>query len=903
MSPAIKSTKARRGGVNVQIDTAEVDPKEVTKIEKSISSRESAPTTSQTTPGADDFKRFSTVLGPPFDSERMTLKQCRQIRKDPMVAFGLHYKKVPLARANWIIDARDKNGPNAQVAAFLDAALRKIYAAFIFQRTQVYDYGFKAMVKRFILENPGGIYRESAAKESDPAKRIKPIWDEGKILPYIWKNPVGLRPELVTPKFVQTGVKTGEFDGISYAAPTNSNVKASGKSNTSGIVEYDVYHSYWATHMKHEEDGSLYGFPLTGFARDYWWSYRFLYGLNNRAFERLAIPPIIARHPIGNTVVDETTGETRPNWEIAIEAAERLRSNAVAAVPSTMATSGLDGTSNTPEWDFTFLETPTDALKVFDSRFNYLNIMKLRALWVPEQSLIEGSTSSKNVAGKMNEIFEASQQIEMEETADEVNLYWLPQLLLVNFPEFLNNGGSAKMITHGFRPEDLDFYKQIIQLMGQADPTALGDIDMVELFDRINIPLKDPRDYELEQERLANELAQGVPPIIVPTATTVGTIANPNVNPGATNGGSVPEPNTPGSVVAGFSQPSVIYVQPQATYSSAMMFADSDTDDFLSSLPDTKHYSDKTLRALSLQMRRLWQAHFGRLYPELAGHVNKIENIISLSDQFGEFSRPDFYLEFADKGKKPTKKQSEVIAKKIMSTFSVGEDTLSDLSSKSRIIMKKIADRGASLDLRRVKAKDIEISEKAWEDWLNEQTGRLIGFTHKTFENEMKTFLVNNIREGKTSSEVADAITSHFEKFPSSKANGIARSETRDAVNAGTLIASEASGLNYVKARDGEEFDQDCKDRNGTLYKIKDAWKEMRKEHTYGTLGFEPIPRLEFSIKPVNKMPSDAPGEAGVYFNNDTSTAYVLADVPNEDCKLFLSELTDWLVDQEGVLV
>ena len=100
----------------------------------------------------------------------------------------------------------------------------------------------------------------------------------------------------------------------------------------------------------------------------------------------MRLPPI---HPEGSSVIDETTGEMRANWEIALEMADRLRSNAVAAVPSTMAETGLGETSNTQRaWDFKFLETPSEALKIFDERFNYLNVMKLRSVWVPEQGWI-----------------------------------------------------------------------------------------------------------------------------------------------------------------------------------------------------------------------------------------------------------------------------------------------------------------------------------------------------------------------------------------------------------------------------------------------------------------------------------------------------------------------------------
>ena len=78
----------------VKIDEGGVDPKEAAKIEKSVKGLDQAPTVAQQTPSTDNHgTAMRDVLGPPFDSERVTLYQMRQMRKDAMIAFGLHYIK------------------------------------------------------------------------------------------------------------------------------------------------------------------------------------------------------------------------------------------------------------------------------------------------------------------------------------------------------------------------------------------------------------------------------------------------------------------------------------------------------------------------------------------------------------------------------------------------------------------------------------------------------------------------------------------------------------------------------------------------------------------------------------------------------------------------------------------
>lgn len=883
---AAEQSKAK---IPVQTD---LDPKELDKLTKSVLSVEQAPTSAAQTPGETQWQGLRDTLGPPFDSERVTLRQMRQLRKDPMISFALHYRKVPIAKAEWYIEARDKKGVNAQVAAFVDACLRKIYARYIFQRTLAMDFGFQAISKRWQFANPGGVYEDQTKIDATTGlPDIKPIWDQGTILPKIWRAPVALRPELVHPIFDD---KTEDFAGILYDVPTTT--AAAQKKRTGGKakaqLEIDIYHALWATNQKDNEHGSIYGYPLTGYARDYWWAYKFLFGLSNRGYERLAIPPVLAYHPEGSTLVDSVSGATRPNWEIALEMAERLRANAVAAVPSTMAEAGIGDTSNTQRaWDFKFMETPTDALTVFDDRFNYLNVMKLRSCWVPELAFTGGEVgrTGGNVAAQMAEVFTQSQALLMEEIIEEVNLYMIPQLLLLNFPEFIKAGGSAKMVSKGFSSSDLELYQQVIQLLGQADPENLARIDVVEILKRLSIPVKDPRAFAAEREQIAKQAALGGPPL-VPGVTTPA-VANPGVNRGFTAGGSTPQTNA--TVAAGFEDigGDYIYFQPPETIDLEL----ADVDEFLSGLPSSKHYQDKTIRALSVQLRRVWAAHFRRLYPELANHVDKMDKF-----EFEDGDTILFYgaegMEFADKRKlvPVTKRQAEKAARKIIESFGVSSTVLKDLTNKTTAIMRKMLKRASQLELQHIEA-DVKVEDDAYDNYIDEQVGRLIKLTDQSFAHEVRQHLVNEIREGATPGEIADGLTARFTNMPSTHADRIARSETRDAVNAATLLSSSAAGIRYVKATDGEEFDEECARRNNKLFTVREAWRELRKEHPNGTLGFDPVPRANFSIEYITEMP-EGYEDHYAYFDDNTSTAFVLYGLEDDVVDNYLKALYDKIV-------
>jgi len=114
-------------------------------------------------------------------------------------------------------------------------------------------------------------------------------------------------------------------------------------------------------------------------------------------------------------------------------------------------------------------------------------------------------------------------------------------------------------------------------------------------------------------------------------------------------------------------------------------------------------------------------------------------------------------------------------------------------------------------------------------------------------------------------------------------------------VNAATLLSSQAAGIRYVKATDGEEFDEEWRRRNGKLFTIREAWREIRKEHPNGTLGFDPVPRANFSIDYVQTMPEEY-ADHYAYFDDNTSTAYVLYGLDDDVVDNYLKALYDKLV-------
>ncbi len=415
-----------------------------------------------------NWGEWADILGQPFNVTKIPLSKLEQMRRDPIIAFGLMFVKVPLIRANWYIDSVDP-----QRAAFVENCLRAIYGRFILAYCNCFDYGFSPIVKRFEYAQPDWTYL-------DPVSGVeKPVWPKG-VKALVWKPFVPLNPRKARPKFNSKG----EFVGIDHAPGTDSLMGAfQGNSGRPADVPLDW--ALWATNEKDSEFGSLYGYPRTGYAYRYWWSYWYKFGLSDRAFEKWGDPPFVVFHPSDSGVEDED-GNAIDFGDEALAVAEQLRSGANVAMPSSVIRGyAEDRPTNVREWDFKQVESTTNFAALNES-FEYLDVQKLRSIMVPEQSLVEGKggSSSRNVAAEFGDVFAKSQAVVMEEIDDHINRFLIPQLLEANFG---TGGAACRKVTTGFDPQDVETMRNIVQGVVNSKG-ELPEANMQEILKTLGVP-------------------------------------------------------------------------------------------------------------------------------------------------------------------------------------------------------------------------------------------------------------------------------------------------------------------------------------------------------------------------------------------------------------------------------
>lgn len=801
---------------------ADLSVEEAAQIRASMGAKEQAPST-RVSSVFSNWRDVADQLGDPFEREKIPVSKLRQMRRDPMLGFGLSFIKVPHVRANWFINARNNDGPNLQVANHLDYDLRRIYAGLVLQLLNSLDFGFQAIAKRFEFRTPAGTYVDVNPDTGE--EQELPLWSEGGIQPIAWKPFVPLRPEGVEPVWNSAG----EFDGIEYA-PTGANTGqaqsgqgGSGAGKTSGgkggtnkeeTFKIDLAHSLWMTNELDSNFRSIFGYPRLGYAYSYWWSYWFRWAIADRAFERKADPSVLVYHPDGE-FLNEDTGERMSYSEYAILMGERMRSGGVIALPSTVY-EDANGRGTIREWEIDFTKDATN-FDPFDNSFEYMDVQKLRSLFIPEQAFLEGKggTSSRNVAETMGSSFIEAQDMLSKQISDHINRWVIPQWVAANYPEFLDNGGIAELVVQGFGDEDHDFMMQVIQLVGQqqtGQQEIMKFVDLKKVLEDHGVPLT----TFAEQQRREQEFAAQQQALLGPTAP-----AGPGGPAGLLPPGPVGAPAAPGtSVIPAATAPTgFAYV---ANYGSATVtLADTGTD-FILNLPGTAHYSDNAIKGFA---RILWNLYRDLYRDEYETAAASLDAVVALSED-------DLELSNADR------------VEKLLSRWR-GSNKWDTVLVRSRELFKNVMKRAMRVELARLR-KPERVADEQLDGWVSNHLPDMLAKAAETSRSEVEGFVRARVDEGIVDpKEISSALRQHFSEFPAWKSDRLVRTEVRDIYNSATLMAASSSGIERVMALDSQGpnphlGDPDCVDRHGQIFSVKDAWTQT--DHPNGTLGWRMVP-------------------------------------------------------------
>jgi hypothetical protein len=718
-------------------------------------------------------------LGTPYDVTRIPLSVLAQMERDPMIRFGLHFHRTPIMRANWYIKCED-----AQVAAFVDGALRRILPRLFWQYSMSWTYGFKPIVKRFGLDIPNWTYVDPAKSDEE----LK-VWDNGNVEAVVWKSFVGLPsdPTIAEPKFKESG----EFNGILYNK--GGTMFPFANQGERGEQNIPVSHSLWVTNERDSVNGSLWGYPLIGYAYRYWWSSWFRWALYDRFFERKADPPILAYYPQGTPDGDfseDEDGEKVSMKAIALNLAEAAKSGGAIAMPGNTIMGYDDRPTSIREWEIKELELKGDVSHFVES-FEYLDVMKLRSLVIPEQAFLEGKggTSSRNVASEEIGVHKEGTAVLSDELDDMINRWVIPDLIAANFPD---RQVSAEKITTGFAEADQAVMQEALRTLGQTDQGALQMIDVRELMERLGLPLVSHAEIRRREEKAKEALEQ-----------------------------STPQPLDAEIDAAGVTETG-LYYQPREVIDL------SDDSSFISSLPKTKHFAHKDILSDARKLRGIWNKAYSEVYNDFADYLEKQDEIQLAEDTVSKW--------------KPTKKfidgvvkQSKSLIKNVIGRAGTLELRRAKLDADWKVNNEEVAawlaDRGGYMvdsitesvraDLRQYLSESVaegqSIEEIAqgirehfteWPDWKADRLAR---------------------------TEVTNAY--NFATLVAGSQKGVKIVQALDGQTGPT--------------------DEECEKRDRQFFDIPQAIEITASEHPNNTLEWRLTKRANLSVKKVSEVPAE----------------------------------------------
>lgn len=656
----------------------------------------------------------------PQDPTNVTFPFLRRMRRDHMVSMGLHFITMDSLSAPWWID-----GDDARVQAYADKLIRPIYGELVQIIMRFLWSGYSPGARNFQAVRPNWTYFEDGVS--------KKVWDNGAVDAIIYKDLTPLQPEAA-----QVSYANGNFNGIQYDA--RYGVASSFIINGKATPSIDKLHSFWATHDKIGEDGSPYGFPRIAHCAPIFWMYRWIWDLVGRGFENSFDPGPLVRFPSEDAATLDGNGVREHPVDRALRIGSRRRSGSTIAFPSDTYRDYQDKPTSTYKWSIEYPEMRTDFSSVMEF-IGYLEAAKLNALFMPEQSLKEGTggSSSRNVAKEFGDQRSSSQNVLMGQVHKFIVDVFIRPVIAMVFPLY---EGELELKTIGAGSAANDLLRQVFQLVGQQDFARFG-IDMRRLAEANQFPMLDPSEQQKELDKREQAAAK-----IASASTT------PEVKPTQGRRSLVTQ--------SGFGETTYHQLGGHISLSQ--------DGDFVAGLPRVDAFSDPTVVAHARELRGAIERLLRWSYNDFAMAISKRRDMLSDGD-----------AEAAVRAWLPDLDKVETYAQQI------------------RRALGKVHTRSTSQALR-TSMSHAPLGDAT--DMLDVRTMDIVARAMQMAREEMCDVVLTALDDDQDAKEIAATVRSSSNMAASSAASLLARVDVQRVFNESLLVAGEAGDVKFVQVVD-----------------------------------------------------------------------------------------------------
>jgi hypothetical protein len=412
----------------------------------------------------------------PYDPTSVTMETLLKIRRDPVVALGLHMINAPLINATWEIVCED-----AEKKRFLTAAVNEIYVGLMLASLPSIALGAVPLTKQWAYRVP----------EPKPGEPSGPTWTRKGVLPVIVDRVRQLVPGTAWPDYDPA---TGAFLGIRQPGVQTGYASQDG---TKDLIP--PLYALWIMHAAEEVFGDPNGWPLVSNVYRLWWAKQYRLALRDRHVEDHVSPVVIVRYPNG-TFVDPDTNRPVHFRDVALQLGMAYRAGEVIALSSEsygdmdalLGNTG-SGKAGAPKWDIDVRPAATN-VEAFATLEESDDVQMLMGLLIPPQALVnaKGGLGSQAVAETMGEAFWQSQAIRKKQLDEQFNKHVVDPLDRLNFPA---NTPRARLVTTGFDKRDEALIDGLIRILASRSDVKLPSfLDLGKMAAVRGIPWREQPD-------------------------------------------------------------------------------------------------------------------------------------------------------------------------------------------------------------------------------------------------------------------------------------------------------------------------------------------------------------------------------------------------------------------------
>jgi len=206
----------------------------------------------------------------------------------------------------------------------------------------------------------------------------------------------------------------------------------------------------------------------------------------SRYDKKVAGSHFVVRYPVGKSVVN---GTTKDNYEVAQDLLRTLESSGSIAIPNVLDRFVEELNQQQFGWSIEILEDKGGRQPTFIDRLRYLDVMKVRALLMPERAVLEGVFGTKAEARTHADLALTNIELMGKHVVRHVNWYCVDQLLALNWGEEAR--GSVWIVQSPLVDQNLSYLRDVYELI-LKNPSGFveeyGKIDTSSLKDLLRIP-------------------------------------------------------------------------------------------------------------------------------------------------------------------------------------------------------------------------------------------------------------------------------------------------------------------------------------------------------------------------------------------------------------------------------